>query len=168
DRWSMTQRADATSRTVPSRRSSASTRSARSRARSSVGPPSSYPSSSVVAIPPRRSRRSVEWGGTTSSGPPGCSGNRGPSRTTRGAGWGSRGEGYGAIVGQRPYAVRGLVGFGANLLLAHADVRRGREALEALDFYVHADLLMSPTAELADIVLPVATPFAREGLKIGF
>jgi anaerobic selenocysteine-containing dehydrogenase len=61
-----------------------------------------------------------------------------------------------------------LVGFGANLLLAHADVRRGREALEALDFYVHADLFMNPTAELADIVLPVATPFEREGLKIGF
>jgi anaerobic selenocysteine-containing dehydrogenase len=27
---------------------------------------------------------------------------------------------------------------------------------------------MSPTAELADVVLPVATPFEREGLKIGF
>jgi len=27
---------------------------------------------------------------------------------------------------------------------------------------------MNPTAELADVVLPVATPFEREGLKIGF
>jgi anaerobic selenocysteine-containing dehydrogenase len=27
---------------------------------------------------------------------------------------------------------------------------------------------MNPTAELADIVLPIATPFEREGLKIGF
>jgi anaerobic selenocysteine-containing dehydrogenase len=64
--------------------------------------------------------------------------------------------------------VRGLVGFGANLLVAHADVQRGRAALAALDFYVHADLFMNPTAELADIVLPVATPFEREALKIGF
>jgi len=88
----------------------------------------------------------------------------GPSRW----GWVTTDEVYGAILEQRPYAVRGLVGFGANLLLAHADVRRGREALEALDFYVHADLFMNPTAELADIVLPVATPFEREGLKIGF
>lgn len=77
-------------------------------------------------------------------------------------------EVYRAVLEQRPYAVRGLVGFGANLLLAHADVHRGRAALAALDFYVHADLFMNPTAELADVVLPVATPFEREGLKIGF
>src|SRR5262249_183393 len=60
------------------------------------------------------------------------------------------------------------VGFGANLLLSHADARRGRAALSALDFYVHADLFMTPTAALADVVLPVATPFEREALKIGF
>ena len=75
---------------------------------------------------------------------------------------------YRAILEQRPYPVRGLVGFGANLLIAHADSRRGREALAALDFYVHADLFMNPTAELADIVLPVASAFEREALKIGF
>lgn len=77
-------------------------------------------------------------------------------------------EVYRAILERRPYPVRGLVGFGANLLMAHADGRRGREALSALDFYVHADLFMSPTAELADIVLPVTTPFESEALKIGF
>jgi anaerobic selenocysteine-containing dehydrogenase len=75
---------------------------------------------------------------------------------------------YQAILEQRPYAVRGLVGFGANLLVAHADGRRGRAALAALDFYVHADLFMNPTAELADVVLPVASAFEREALKIGF
>ena len=45
---------------------------------------------------------------------------------------------------------------------------RGREALAALDFYAHADLFMTPTAEMADIVLPVASAFEREALKIGF
>jgi anaerobic selenocysteine-containing dehydrogenase len=60
------------------------------------------------------------------------------------------------------------VGFGANLLLAHADSLRGRKALAALDFYVHADLFMSPTAEMADVVLPAASAFEREALKIGF
>jgi anaerobic selenocysteine-containing dehydrogenase len=77
-------------------------------------------------------------------------------------------EVYRAILDKQPYPVRGLVGFGANLLVAHANGLRGREALAALDFYVHADLFMSPTAEMADIVLPVASSFEREALKIGF
>lgn len=75
---------------------------------------------------------------------------------------------YRGILDRHPYPVRGLVGFGANVLMAHADSRRGRKALQALDFYVHADLFMNPTAELADIVLPVASAFEREGLRIGF
>ena len=75
---------------------------------------------------------------------------------------------YQGILEARPYPVTGLVGFGANLLLSHSDGLRGRQALRALDFYVHADLFMNPTAELADIVLPVASPFECEALKIGF
>jgi anaerobic selenocysteine-containing dehydrogenase len=88
----------------------------------------------------------------------------GPSR------WGfvTSDELYQGILERQPYGVHGLVGFGANLLLAHADTLRGREALEKLDFYVHCDLFMNPTAELADIVLPVASVFEREALKIGF
>jgi anaerobic selenocysteine-containing dehydrogenase len=75
---------------------------------------------------------------------------------------------YRAILNQEPYGVHGIIGFGANILLAHADPLRGRQALKALDFYVHADLFMNPTAELADIVLPVASVFEREALKFGF
>jgi anaerobic selenocysteine-containing dehydrogenase len=75
---------------------------------------------------------------------------------------------YRAILESTPYPVRGLLGFGANILLAHADSARGREALAALDFYAHADLFMTPTAALADVVLPVASAFEREALKIGF
>src|SRR6202040_2211053 len=75
---------------------------------------------------------------------------------------------YRAVLEDTPYPVRGLIGFGANLLLAHGDPVRGRAALAALDFYAHADLFMTPTAALADIVLPVASCFEREALKIGF
>ncbi len=75
---------------------------------------------------------------------------------------------YRGILERQPYAVRGMVGFGHNLLLSHADGRRGRQALAALDFYVHADLFMNPTAELADVVLPVTSPFESEALKVGF
>lgn len=61
-----------------------------------------------------------------------------------------------------------LVSFGGNMVMANADSLRGREALRGLDFFVQADLFMTPTAELADIVLPVTTPFESEALKIGF
>jgi anaerobic selenocysteine-containing dehydrogenase len=61
-----------------------------------------------------------------------------------------------------------VIGFGANMLLAHADGARGRAAPEELEFYAHADLFMNPTADMADVVLPVASAFEREGLKIGF
>jgi anaerobic selenocysteine-containing dehydrogenase len=75
---------------------------------------------------------------------------------------------YRAVLEGTPYAVRGLIGFGHNMLLAQADPALGRAALTALDFYAHADLFMNPTAALADIVLPIASCFEREALKIGF
>ena len=40
---------------------------------------------------------------------------------------------YRAILEGTPYPVRAVIGFGANMLLAHADGRQGREALKALD-----------------------------------
>jgi anaerobic selenocysteine-containing dehydrogenase len=75
---------------------------------------------------------------------------------------------YRAIRDGQPYPVRAAIGFGANILMAHAGGEEGREALRELEFYAHADLFMNPTAEMADIVLPVASAFEREGLKIGF
>jgi anaerobic selenocysteine-containing dehydrogenase len=72
---------------------------------------------------------------------------------------------YAAALDRR---IKALVGFGGNMVMAHADSLRGREALRSLDFFVQADLFMTPTAELADIVLPVTTPFESEALKIGF
>jgi anaerobic selenocysteine-containing dehydrogenase len=64
--------------------------------------------------------------------------------------------------------VRGMVGFGANLLLSQPDAGLAREALSALDFLVYADLFLTPTAALADVVLPVSTAWEREGLRVGF
>jgi len=75
---------------------------------------------------------------------------------------------YRAILQGKPYPVRALIGFGSNMLLAHADGAHGRKALAALEFYAHADLFMTPTAALADVVLPVASCFEREALKLGF
>lgn len=75
---------------------------------------------------------------------------------------------YRAILDGEPYRVRGLVSFGSNLVLAHADPEAAIAALKKLDFHVHTDLFMNPSAEFADIVLPVASPFETEGLKVGF
>ncbi len=88
----------------------------------------------------------------------------GPPRS----GWITSDDLYRAILERTPYPVRSLVGFGANLLVSHADVARGRDALAALDFFVHADLFMTPTAAFADIVLPVSSAWEHESLKIGF
>jgi anaerobic selenocysteine-containing dehydrogenase len=75
---------------------------------------------------------------------------------------------YTAALEGRPYRPRALVSFGSNLLMAHGDSARGREALQALDFHVHLDLFMTPTAEEADVVLPVTGAFEAEGLMVGF
>lgn len=81
---------------------------------------------------------------------------------------------FGFVTGEDLYTaaldgrITTLVGFGGNMVMAHADSLRGREALRSLDFFVQADLFMTPTAELADLVLPVTTPFESEALKIGF
>jgi anaerobic selenocysteine-containing dehydrogenase len=72
---------------------------------------------------------------------------------------------YGAALDGR---IKALVGFGGNAVMAHGDSGRGREALSGLDFFAHVDLFMTPTTELADIVLPAAFPFESEALKIGF
>jgi anaerobic selenocysteine-containing dehydrogenase len=84
------------------------------------------------------------------------------------SGWILSDDLYRAIIEARPYRVRGLVGFGLNLLLSHADSARGAEALRRLEFHVQTDLYLTPTAAFADIVLPVASAWEREGLRVGF
>lgn len=83
-------------------------------------------------------------------------------------GWITTRELYRAIVEGHPYPVLGLVNFGANLLSSRPATRIGRQALAGVDFYVHSDLFMTPTAAYADIVLPVASPWERAGLAAGF
>ncbi|WP_342247372.1 molybdopterin-dependent oxidoreductase [Pseudomonas sp. OTU5201] len=83
-------------------------------------------------------------------------------------GWITARDLYKAILSKQPYAIRTLMAFGTNLLLSQPDVAQGTEALCALDFYVHCDLFESPSARYADILLPVNTPWEREGLRIGF
>jgi anaerobic selenocysteine-containing dehydrogenase len=75
---------------------------------------------------------------------------------------------YDAILDNGRGRVRGLLGFGANILVGRGNVLRGREALRRLEFFASTELFMTPTAECADIVLPAASAFEREALRIGF
>jgi anaerobic selenocysteine-containing dehydrogenase len=59
------------------------------------------------------------------------------------SGWILSDDLYRAVIDAQPYRVRGLVGFGANLLLSHADAARGAEALRQLEFHMQTDLYMT-------------------------
>jgi anaerobic selenocysteine-containing dehydrogenase len=62
-----------------------------------------------------------------------------------------------AALEGRPYPVRGAYIQCANPLLSYADSRKTFEALMKLDFIAVSEIFMTPTACLADIVLPAAT-----------
>jgi len=64
-----------------------------------------------------------------------------------------------AILKQRPYPVKAGLFFGTNPLLTYPDARKTYDALSKLEFITVCDFFMTPTAELADIVLPVAGHF---------
>lgn len=64
---------------------------------------------------------------------------------------------YRAILTGKPYPVKALIGFGGNLITSNIPGLVGKEAISKLDFHVQAELFMTPTAEMADIVLPAAS-----------
>ena len=83
-------------------------------------------------------------------------------------GWVTAHDLYGAILEGAPYRVHALMTFGANLLVSHAETKRADQALRQVGFHVHCDLFETPTARYADILLPVNSPWEREGLRTGF
>lgn len=83
-------------------------------------------------------------------------------------GWVTTSDLYDAILDERPYKVRALFGFGSNFLVSQPNPDRALAALRALEFQVHCDLFLTPTAQTADIVLPVGSPWEREALRVGF
>lgn len=83
-------------------------------------------------------------------------------------GWVTSRDLYTAILEGRPYPIKALIGFGSNIVVSHPEPERAVAALQALEFHVHCDPFMNPTAQFADIVLPVSSPWERESLRIGF
>ena len=64
-----------------------------------------------------------------------------------------------AVLESFPYPVKGAYMQCVNPLIGYADSRKTYDALMKLDFFAVSDLFMTPTACLADIVLPAASHF---------
>ncbi len=64
-----------------------------------------------------------------------------------------------AILSGEPYRIRAAYVQGCNAMLSWANAKETFQALNKLDFLAVAELFMTPTAALADIVLPAATFF---------
>ncbi len=62
-----------------------------------------------------------------------------------------------AILEGKPYPVKMLFLISSNPLMTRANAREVYRALEKVDFMAVSDFFITPTAELADIVLPAAT-----------
>ncbi len=61
------------------------------------------------------------------------------------------------IESEKPYPVKALFVMGSNMLLNQTDPLRTARALKKIDFTIVTELFMTPTAQLADIVLPAAS-----------
>ncbi len=71
-----------------------------------------------------------------------------------------------AILTGEPYPVRAMYVSGVNIAVTYPDTRRTMEALAALDFLAVTTHMMTPTAELADIVLPKTTGLEEEEVSL--
>lgn len=71
-----------------------------------------------------------------------------------------------AILEEKPYPVRSMYIHGSNPLLTFDDSQRTYKALKKLEFLAVSDLFMTPTAALADIVLPAATYLEYDSISI--
>ena len=65
--------------------------------------------------------------------------------------------GLGCHPEEKPYPVKMLFFISSNPLITRANAREVYRALEKVEFMAVADFFLTPTAELADIVLPAAT-----------
>ncbi|HOM06582.1 MAG TPA: molybdopterin-dependent oxidoreductase [Syntrophales bacterium] len=69
-----------------------------------------------------------------------------------------------AVLEGVPYPVRGFYAMCSNPMLSYADSELTYKALTSLDFFAISDVFMTPSAALADIVLPAATSFEYDDI----
>ena len=83
-------------------------------------------------------------------------------------GWITSRDLFRAVVAGEPYPISCLVSFGSNFLLSKPNTRLSEAALKQLDFFALTELVETPTARYADLLLPVCSAWEREGLQAGF
>jgi anaerobic selenocysteine-containing dehydrogenase len=71
-----------------------------------------------------------------------------------------------AMLTSQPYPIRAAFIQGGSFLHTHTNVQEVKKALESLDFLAVSDFFLTPTAELADIVLPVSTFLESDGVAL--
>jgi anaerobic selenocysteine-containing dehydrogenase len=69
-----------------------------------------------------------------------------------------------AVLHEDPYPIRAAYVQGCNPLITYSHAQETRRALLKLDFLAVADMFLTPTAGLADVVLPVATYLEFDGI----
>lgn len=71
-----------------------------------------------------------------------------------------------AVLEEQPYHVEVLCIFGGNPLLTWSNAKEVYQALQKVGFLLVADFVMTPTAALADIVLPVASYLEADSVDV--
>jgi anaerobic selenocysteine-containing dehydrogenase len=71
-----------------------------------------------------------------------------------------------AILEEAPYLIKALCVFGSNPLLTWSNAKEVYRAFQKVEFLVVADLVMTPTAMLADIVLPAASYLEQDAALV--
>jgi anaerobic selenocysteine-containing dehydrogenase len=71
-----------------------------------------------------------------------------------------------AMLSNNPYPVRGLIAIGTNVATTYPNTEKVVKALKSLDLLAVQDIFMTPTAELADVVLPAAANLERDDPRL--
>lgn len=71
-----------------------------------------------------------------------------------------------AILTGKPYPVRAMYVSGANIVVTYPNTPKTVEALRSLDFLMVASDAMTPTAELADLVVPKTTGLEEDEIRL--
>jgi predicted molibdopterin-dependent oxidoreductase YjgC len=67
------------------------------------------------------------------------------------------------VINEIPYSIKALWIIGENTVRSHPDSNKTKKKLGKLDFLVVQDIFMTPTAELADLVIPGCSPLEKTG-----